>query len=180
MIARIWLAGLAAALGLWPMTISRGGSLDGLTGYAELRFGLSLDEARALTGAAPSKAEDGSSLIETKETMVGRPARRQLWFSDGGLSRIVFRWIAEDRAGPAPCQALFSELEDVVAGRYAKPAQGPTELSAGEDFTGGAFWVFPDGANIGLSVAYGRAEEGPRTCRAMLSFRAAPDAAGGD
>lgn len=181
MVARIWAAGLAAAFGLWPFAVSYGGSLDRLTGYAELRFGLSLDEASALTGAAPSAAEGGGLLIETKETMVGRPVQRQLWFRDGKLSRIVFHWAAEDRADPELCEALFTELAEAVAGRYAKPAQGPTALPAGKEFTGGAFWVFPDGNNIGLSVAYGAAGSGTKACRAMLSYRAAPaDGAGGD
>lgn len=166
-------ASLAAALVMaWPFGAAQAGALDGLTGYAELRFGLPLGEAAALTGAAPSAAEDGSDLIESQETMAGRPALRQLWFRDGKLSRIVFRWTVEDAADAARCQALFGQLAGLVAGRYAKPTLGPTEIEAGKSFTGGAFWVFDDGANIGLSAAY--APSGAQGCRAMLSYREPP------
>lgn len=177
---KTWLGGLATAACLAAGAPSVAGSLDRLTGYAELRFGLTVEEASALTGASSSRAE-GGALIETKETLVGRPALRQLWFSEGKLSRIVFRWSVEDRADPGLCRTLFKELTGVVADRYAKPVQGPTEIEAGTEFTGGAFWVFADGANIGLSASYAPRGSGPRACQAMLSFRAAPgkDAAGG-
>ena len=167
------MAGLALAVGLWPVA-AQAGSLDGLTGYAELRFGLPLAEASTMTGAVPIAADDGSELIESNETMAGRPALRQLWFRDGKLSRIVFRWTAEDRADPARCQALFDQLAALVAGRYDEPTHGPTEQEAGKGFTGGAFWTFPDGANIGLSASYTPGEADPRACRAMLSFREPP------
>ncbi|GIK97062.1 MAG: hypothetical protein BroJett029_12710 [Alphaproteobacteria bacterium] len=170
---KIWLGGLTTAACLAATVPSLAGSLERLTGYADLRFGLTVEEASALTGAAPSTAE-GGALIETRETLVGRPAVRQLWFREGKLSRIVFRWTVEDRADPELCQAFFKQLADVVAGRYAKPVQGPTEITAGKEFTGGAFWAFPDGANIGLSASYAPRGSDGRACQAMLSFRAAP------
>lgn len=168
------LAATLIAIGA-PVAPARAGVLDGLSGYAELRFGLSLAEAEAMTGGAPSAAADGGELIESRETMAGRPALRQLWFRDGKLSRIVFRWTAEDAADPDRCQALFGHLAGLVAGRYAEPTLGPTEIASARSFTGGAFWVFPDGANIGLS-----AESAAAGCEAMLSFREPPGGAGGD
>lgn len=154
---------------------SQAGMLDGLTGYGELRFGLPLAEAAAMTGASPSKAADGSELLESREKIAGRPALRQLWFRDHRLTRIVFRWIAEDRAGPAGCETVFDQMTEMVAQRYGRPVQGPTEQKGADSFSGGTFWVFRDGANIGLSVSYEDGRNTDQGCRAMLSYRETPN-----
>jgi hypothetical protein len=161
-----------------------------LTGYGDLRFGMSVAEAAAAIGEAqPAPPADGIELIETPVVVAGMPALRQLLFAGGRLASIVFRWApAQEPAADAAsrCRALFARLQGQLGGRYGTPALGPDQSPEGEPgFAGMTFWSFADGASIALVVAEiggGQGEEsqseesqgGGSPCQATLNYKQPP------
>lgn len=178
---------LCLLVGVWAAPL-RAAPGERLTGYGDLRFGMTVAEAAAAIGEpAPAAPADGTELIETKVVAAGMPALRRLVFVGGRLVSIVFRWGPQEAfqgvpasSAAASCRALFGRLQGQLGGRYGTPALGPDQTPEGEPgFAGMTFWSFADGASIALVVAQGGAAQGEEggdgaLCRATLNYKQPP------
>jgi hypothetical protein len=168
-----------------------------LTGYGKLLFGMTTAEVQALTGQPAERQPDGDEIIETPERIAGLPATRILLLEEGRLASIMFQWVLDEAApgSTASCGRLFGQLLGQITGRYGDPAIGANPRPAGSPpespgeggpgFAATSFWVFPDGASIGLIVRGGEDLGGgagttvpppipPRDCRATVNYKEPP------
>ena len=167
-----------------------------LTGYGKLLFGMTTAEVQALTGQPAQQRPDGAEVIETPERIAGMPATRILLLEEGRLASIMFQWVLDEAVpgSTASCERLFGLLLGQITGRYGDPAIGANPRPAGSPpespgeggpgFAATSFWVFPDGASIGLIVRGGEDLAGgagtvpppisPQDCRATVNYKEPP------
>lgn len=142
------------------------GSAEGITGFQDFQFGMSLSDVQATASLTPTKRDDSGHWYETSQmvTILGNDYTQALVFNDEE-ALIQVNVIRKFESNRFSCKSEFDSVYRSVRARYGDPDQPPqrvdlndAEINAADFTQSDGSKVFPTSTwlsgNCTISVAY--------------------------
>lgn len=142
---------LATAVGLSTSVVSA----EGITGFQEFQFGMSLSEVQAIASLTPTERSGPGNWYEASHmvTILGDDYNQLLVFNDEGrLFEVhVTREFGSNRSS---CRIEFEKVYRAVLARYSEPDRPPERADLGIAELNAADFTQRDGSKVRPSSTY--------------------------